>query len=144
MSLLEAIRADQAKQRRTQLEPRWARVARGLIWLPYKVVKWLVLNPTYFASWLVDSPVRERQRAWKFLRAMFGGLNAPAEAEARSATCDGCEHRQQKTTPILRREVSYCGACGCPDWLPAELGVKVHLRLAECSLEKWDETEAEL
>ena len=71
------------------------------------------------------------RKAASLVKALTGPRTSPEVRAVRWATCEPCSMR------VVRDGKSYCGACFCPKWKPAELQVKVRLSLATCPLKKW-------
>jgi len=71
------------------------------------------------------------RRVLDFVKAVTGPRVRHAEYLRRIAVCSTCPKL------VTKGRKRYCGACGCPKWLPAELRIKARLANADCPLGKW-------
>ena len=71
------------------------------------------------------------------MRALAGGFVSKATREVRLTICDRCPQQ------TVKGKARFCGACGCPKWLPADLRFKARLRKAPCPLDKWPKEDVE-
>lgn len=110
--------------------------ARALVWQTY------LAHPERFAPY-VSRPARPAVRpplwrkARQFMRALAGGFVSKATREVRLTICDRCPQQ------TVKGKARFCGACGCPKWLPADLRFKARLRKAPCPLDKWPKEDVE-